>query len=54
MEKVIGIKRKVDSCSRVLIPSEYLKELGLKKGAEFEMFLVEGGIYLKVREVINE
>lgn len=46
--KIIGIKRKVDSKNRILIPSEYLKELGIKKGADLEMFLVEDGIYLKI------
>lgn len=43
-----GIKRKVDDNCRVIIPSNFLKEIGVED--EAEIFLVEEGIYIRKPE----
>lgn len=48
-----GVKRKLDELGRVVLPVEFRKELGVEARAEFEMFLLKDGIYLKKVEVNN-
>ncbi len=33
-----GIVRKIDALGRLVIPTEYLKKLGIEKGTEVEIF----------------
>lgn len=49
--ETIGVKRKTDELGRVVLPVEYRKELGIAPRAEFEMFLLKDGIYLRKVEV---
>lgn len=45
-----GVKRKIDPLGRIVLPSEFRKELGIKEGEEIEMFLISDGIYIRAKE----
>lgn len=48
----MGITRKSDDLGRVVIPSEFRKELGLndEENVWLEMFLINGGIYIRKKK----
>lgn len=48
--ETIGFKRKLDPLGRVVLPSEFRKELGIKEGEQVEMFLLPDGIYIRTKE----
>lgn len=48
--ETLGLKRKIDPLGRIVLPSEFRKELGLKEGQEVEMFLLHNGIFVKIKE----
>lgn len=48
--ETIGIKRKIDPLGRIVLPSEFRKELGVKEGEQVEMFLLPDGIYIRAKE----
>lgn len=48
--ETIGVKRKIDPLGRIVLPSEFRKELGVKEGEEVEMFLVRDGIFIRAKE----
>lgn len=48
--ETIGVKRKIDPLGRIVLPSEFRKELGVKEGEEVEMFLISDGIYIRAKE----
>lgn len=48
--EVIGIKRKLDTLGRVVIPAEYREAFKLEEKAEVEIFMVKNGVFIKVRE----
>ena len=48
--EVIGIKRKLDTLGRVVIPVEYREAFNLKEKAEVEIFMIENGIFIKLKE----
>lgn len=43
-----GIARKIDPLGRIVLPSEFRKELNLTEGTKVEMFLLKDGIYIKM------
>ena len=44
--KLKGIKRKVDSIGRIVVPKEFRDELGIENGEPLEIFLTNKGILL--------
>lgn len=48
--EVIGIKRKLDTLGRVVIPAEYREAFKLEEKSEVEIFMVKNGVFIKVRE----
>lgn len=48
--ETMGVKRKIDPLGRIVLPSEFRKELGIKEGEEVEMFLISDGIYIRAKE----
>lgn len=48
--ETMGVKRKIDPLGRIVLPSEFRKELRVKEGDEVEMFLISDGIYIRVKE----
>lgn len=48
--EVIGIKRKLDPLGRLVIPVEYREAFNLKEKAEVEMFMIENGVFVKLKE----
>ena len=48
--ETMGVKRKIDPLGRIVLPSEFRKELGVKEGEEVEMFLISDGIYIRAKE----
>lgn len=48
--ETMGVKRKIDPLGRIVLPSEFRKELGLKEGQEVEMFLLPNGIFIRTKE----
>ena len=48
--ETMGVKRKIDPLGRIVLPSEFRKELGIKEGKEVEMFLISDGIYIRAKE----
>lgn len=48
----MGVTRKSDDLGRVVIPSEFRKELGLndEENVWLEMFLINGGIYIRKKK----
>lgn len=48
--ETMGVKRKIDPLGRIVLPSEFRKELGIKEGEEVEMFLIPDGIYIRAKE----
>lgn len=51
--KFRGIIRKADNLCRLVIPSEYRKELGIKTDDELEIFLIKEGIFIRKVEREN-
>ncbi len=45
--KISGIRRKLDKLGRIVVPSEYRKELRFCKGKNLEIFLVSEGVLIK-------
>ncbi len=45
--KISGIRRKLDKLGRIVLPSEYRKELGFKKQESLEIFLGVEGILIR-------
>lgn len=43
----IGLKRKLDSLGRFVIPKELRKDLNIKEGDKIEIFGYENGIFIK-------
>ena len=48
--ETMGVKRRIDPLGRIVLPSEFRKELGIKEGEEVEMFLIPDGIYIRAKE----
>ena len=48
----MGVTRKADDLGRIVIPSEFRKELGLnnEENTWMEMFLVNGGVYIRKKK----
>lgn len=48
-EKVQGIVRRIDHLGRMGVPREFRQAIGIstKEDSEIEMFLLDGGIYLR-------
>ena len=51
--ETMGVKRKIDPLGRIVLPSEFRKELGIKEGEEVEMFLLGDGIYIRAKENVK-
>lgn len=45
--KISGIQRKLDKLGRIVLPSEYRKELGFEKQESLEIFLGVEGILIR-------
>lgn len=45
--QISGIRRKLDKLGRIVVPSEYRKELKFSKGENLEIFLVSEGVLIK-------
>jgi bifunctional DNA-binding transcriptional regulator/antitoxin component of YhaV-PrlF toxin-antitoxin module len=45
--KISGIRRKLDKLGRIVLPSEYRKELGFMKQESLEIFLGVEGILIR-------
>lgn len=45
--KISGIRRKIDKLGRIVLPSEYRKELGFGKGESLEIFFVVEGLLIR-------
>lgn len=48
--EVIGIKRKLDTLGRLVIPVEYRESFKLEEKAEVEIFMIENGVFVKLKE----
>ena len=48
--EVMGIKRKLDTLGRVVIPIEYREAFKLEEKAEVEIFMVKNGVFIKLKE----
>lgn len=48
--ETMGVKRKIDPLGRIVLPSEFRKELGVKEGEQVEMFLLPDGIFIRTKE----
>lgn len=48
--EVMGIKRKLDTIGRVVIPIEYREAFKLEERAEVEIFMVKNGVFIKLKE----
>ncbi len=49
----MGIKRKMDNLSRIVLPVEYRRELGIERGGEVEMTLAGDSIVLRKADSID-
>lgn len=47
--ETMGVKRKIDPLGRIVLPSEFRKELGVKEGEQVEMFLLPDGIFIRTK-----
>jgi stage V sporulation protein T len=45
--KSLGIVRRIDDLGRVVIPKEIRRSLGIKEGDPMELFVADGGIFIK-------
>ena len=45
-----GLVRRTDDLGRIVIPSEYRKQLGIKEQDEVAIFLLEKGMYIEKLE----
>ena len=48
--ETIGLKRKLDNLGRIVLPSEFRKELGVGDKDEVEIFLLENGLFMKTQK----
>ena len=48
--ETIGLKRKLDNLGRIVLPSEFRKELGIEDKDEVEIYLLENGFFLKTQK----
>lgn len=48
--ETIGLKRKLDNLGRIVLPSEFRKELGVGDKDEVEIYLLENGFFLKTQK----
>ena len=51
---VKGVSRKMDDFGRIIIPSQFRKELGMeeKEKTWIEMFLIDDGIYIRKKKFL--
>lgn len=45
--KTLGIVRKLDKLNRIVIPKEYVRELGLKSNSKMEIIFLDGVLQIK-------
>lgn len=43
----LGIVRKLDKLNRIVIPKEYVRELGLKSNSKMEIIFLDGVLQIK-------
>jgi bifunctional DNA-binding transcriptional regulator/antitoxin component of YhaV-PrlF toxin-antitoxin module len=46
-DQIRGIVRQIDRLGRLVIPKEYLRELGWGLGSEVELFALEDGVFVR-------
>lgn len=49
-----GVMRKIDDAGRLLIPSEFRRELNLDDFDWMEIFLLEDGLYIRKKRFMHE
>ncbi|WP_434793140.1 hypothetical protein TPDSL_23310 [Terrisporobacter petrolearius] len=51
-KNLLGIVRKLDKLNRIVIPKEYVRELGLKSNSKMEIIFVDGVLQIKPYEEV--
>lgn len=49
-----GIMRKLDDSGRLIMPSEFRRELNLNEFDWMEIFLLENGLYIRKKRFMHE